>query len=183
MRFQDTDVMGALTVEVERIEDERGYFGRIWCEREFADAGFSLPWRQANTGFSHRAGTLRGMHFQRAPDSDAKLVRCVRGTIYDVALDLRPESETYKRWTGAELSAQNGTMLLIPEGCAHGYLTLQDESEIIYLTTAFYASESASGVLWNDTAFGIEWPAPPSVISEQDRSWPHWTDAREGSPT
>ena len=182
MRPAPTDVEGAYWIDVDRIEDERGFFGRIWDEREFAELGMTVPWRQANVGFSHRAGTLRGMHFQREPEAEWKLVRCTRGAVFDVALDLRAESPTRGRWTGVELTAENGRMLLIPEGCAHGYLTLQDASEIIYLTSAYYAPTVAGGVKWDDPSFNVQWPIAPAVISAQDSSWPEWQPGpREGS--
>ena len=140
MKFESTLVHGAFQVVVEPRHDDRGFFGRIWCEREFADAGIDITWRQANVGFSHAALTLRGIHLQRAPDAEAKLVRCTRGRVFDVAVDLRPSSPTYRRWTAEELTAENGRMLFVPEGCGHAYLTLEDDSEIIYLTSAFYAA-------------------------------------------
>jgi dTDP-4-dehydrorhamnose 3,5-epimerase len=177
MKFVDTSIAGVVRVEVDRIEDDRGYFGRYWCEREFSDAGLDVRWRQGNVGSSIRRGTLRGMHFQRVPHEEVKLVRCTRGSVFDVAIDLRPTSPTFRTWTAAELSWKNGSMLLIPEGCAHGYLTLTDESEILYLTSAFYEADAAAGVRYDDPAFGIEWPIPIEVISEQDRIWPIWGDA------
>jgi dTDP-4-dehydrorhamnose 3,5-epimerase len=180
MKFEPTGVDGAFVVHVEPRHDERGFFGRIWCEREFAAAGIDVTWRQANVGFSHAALTLRGIHFQRSPDAESKLVRCTRGRVFDVAVDLRPSSATYRRWTGHELTAENGRMLFVPEGCGHAYLTLGDDSEIIYLTSAFYAPDSASGARWNDPAFGIKWPATPSTVSEQDAGWPAWNSDHEG---
>jgi dTDP-4-dehydrorhamnose 3,5-epimerase len=181
VKFSATDVDGAYRIDVDRIEDERGFFGRIWDEHEFAALGMRIPWRQANVGFSHRNGTLRGMHYQRAPAAEWKLVRCTRGAIYDVALDLRAASKTYLRWTGVELSAEEGRMLLIPEGCAHGYLTLRDATEIIYLTSATYEPNLATGVRWDDPAFGIELPIKPEVVSAQDNDWPSWDPGgREG---
>lgn len=177
MKFIETSIEGVVRIEVDRIEDHRGYFGRFWCEREFSDAGIDVRWRQGNVGSSPRRGTLRGMHFQRAPYEETKLVRCTHGSVLDVAVDLRPTSPTFRAWTAAELSWKNGSMLLIPEGCAHGYLTLADDSEILYLTSAFYESTAAAGVRYDDPAFEIEWPIPIEVISEQDRNWPLSLDA------
>lgn len=177
MRFVETPIAGVVRIEVDRIEDDRGYFGRTWCEREFADAGLAVRWRQGNVGSSLRRGTLRGMHFQRPPHEEVKLVRCTRGSVFDVAIDLRPASSTFGGWTAAELSWKNGSMLHIPAGCAHGYLTLADETEILYLTSAFYRADAAAGVRHDDPGFGIEWPIPIEVISEQDRTWPMWDDS------
>lgn len=172
MRFEGTRIPGVHIVRIEPHEDERGHFARTWCEREIRAAGLDSRVAQINTGFSHTRGTLRGMHFQRPPDEEIKFVRCTRGRVYDVALDLRPGSGTYGEWLGVELSADNGRMLWIPEGCAHGYQTLEDRSELLYTTSAFYAPESASGVRYDDPAFGIEWPIDVTVVSEADRSWP-----------
>jgi len=183
MRMSETSVHGAKLIDVDRIEDDRGFFGRIWDDEEFAAAGMAAPWRQANIGYSHRAGTLRGMHFQRSPAQEWKLVLCSRGAVFDVALDLRASSPSVHRWAGHELSAKNRSMLLIPEGCAHGYVTLEDESEIIYLTSAAYAPTLADGVRWDDPLFQIEWPVPPAVISDQDATWPDWRPAPNGGST
>jgi dTDP-4-dehydrorhamnose 3,5-epimerase len=183
MKFEPVAVDGAMRVDPEPRLDERGSFARVWCEREFADAGIDVTWRQANVGFSHAAGTMRGIHYQRPPDGEAKLVRCTRGRVLDVAVDLRPSSPTYRGWAAEELSDENGRMLYIPEGCGHAYLTLVDDSEILYLTSAFYAPASAHGARWDDPAFGIEWPTAPSIISDQDSGWPPWPAGREGRTT
>lgn len=183
MRFEPTAVEGAFLVVAEPRVDDRGHFARVWCVDEFADAGIATSWLQENVGFSHRRHTLRGMHFQHSPDDEAKLVRCTRGDVFDVAVDLRPESPTYRRWTSATLSPENGAMLYIPEGCGHGYLTLADASEISYLTSAAYAPASASGARWDDPAFEIDWPAAPAVISEQDAGWPDWAIHAPGTPS
>jgi dTDP-4-dehydrorhamnose 3,5-epimerase len=172
MKFQTTDIPGVLVVEPERYRDERGYFARTWCRDEIAAQGMDPTVAQMNTGFSHRAGTLRGMHFQRDSHAEIKFVRCTRGALYDVALDLRPDSPTYRRWFGVELTAENGTMLWIPEGCAHGYQTLVDDSELLYLTSKSYAPDRAAGARYDDPAFGIDWPLEVSVISNADRAWP-----------
>jgi dTDP-4-dehydrorhamnose 3,5-epimerase len=164
-----------MLVEVDRISDDRGFFARVWCQDEFAEQGLKVDWVQANVGRSVRAGTLRGMHYQRDPHAEVKLVRCTRGAVYDVALDLRPSSPSYLEWVGATLSADDHSMLYIPEGCAHGYQTLADDSEIVYFTSARYARDAATGARYDDPAFGIEWPRAVEVISEQDAGWELWS--------
>jgi dTDP-4-dehydrorhamnose 3,5-epimerase len=170
--FTETELEGAYLVDIEPIEDDRGFFARGWCRREFEGAGLSTDLVQVNLARSHVRGTLRGMHYQEAPHAEVKLARCTKGAIYDVAVDLRPESRTFTRWFGVELSADNHRMLYVPEGFAHGYQTLTDDAEMSYQTSQFYAGGSAAGVRYDDPAFGIEWPLPVSVISEADRSWP-----------
>ncbi len=145
---------------------------RAWCVREFAEQGIAFEPVQANLGLSTTRGTVRGMHFQEAPAREAKLVRCSRGTIFDVVLDLRPESPSYGAWYGVELSDENGRMLYLPEGCAHGYQTLEDSTEMHYMTSAFYTPSAVSGVRFDDPAFGIVWPLPVTEVSAQDRNWP-----------
>jgi dTDP-4-dehydrorhamnose 3,5-epimerase len=145
---------------------------RAWCSQEFAAHGLAFLPVQANMGLSAQKGTLRGMHFQDAPALEAKLVRCTRGAIFDVALDLRPESSTYGKWYGTELSAQNARMLFVPEGCAHGYQTLEEQTEMHYMTSAFYTPSAVRGARFDDPAFKIQWPLVPTVISDQDRGWP-----------
>ncbi len=145
---------------------------RAWCSREFSENGLTFVPVQANMGYSRQKGTVRGMHFQRDPAPEAKLVRCTKGLMFDVVVDLRPESPTYRKWYGVELSAENGRMLYVPEHCAHGYQTLVDDTEMYYMTSAFYLPGAATGVRFDDPAFGVEWPLPASVISDQDRSWP-----------
>ncbi len=172
MTFESTAVDGAYVVQMERIVDERGFFARAWCRREFAERGIDVSFVQENIGYSRRAGTLRGLHFQRAPHDEVKLVRCTAGAVWDVAVDLRSESPTYRRWAGVELSAKARNMLLVPAGCAHGYLTLVDGAEITYLTSQFYEPGAATGVRFDDPAFAIAWPRPVEVVSEQDRAWP-----------
>ena len=172
MRFQATGLAGVVVVDVEPHADERGSFARLHCPDEFAAAGH--PFEPAQTSLSrnpHRA-TLRGMHHQPAPHGEVKLVRCVRGRIFDVAVDLRPQSPTHRRWTAAELSAENGRALLIPEGVAHGFLTLEPDSDVLYQIAPKYAPGREAGVRWDDPAFGIEWPEAPEVISPRDASWP-----------
>ena len=145
---------------------------RAWCLREFQEHGISFSPVQANMGLSLHKGTLRGVHFQVAPALEAKLVRCTRGSIFDVVLDLRPESPSYGKWFGAELSAANGRMMYIPEGCGHGCQSLEENTEIFYMASAFYAPGEARGVRFDDPAFGIQWPVAASIVSEQDRNWP-----------
>lgn len=172
MRFQELPVQGAYLVRMERIEDARGYFARTWCRREFAAQGLRAELVQTSVSFNLRQGTLRGLHFQCPPHEEAKLVRCVRGRLYDVVLDLRPSSPTYLRHAGVELSADGDGMMYIPEGCAHGFLTLADATEASYHISTFYEPQAASGVRWDDPAFGIAWPGEVVVISERDRSYP-----------
>jgi dTDP-4-dehydrorhamnose 3,5-epimerase len=172
MRFTKTNLTGTWVIDPDPIEDDRGRFMRAWCAREFADHGFDFLPVQANMGSSVHRGTVRGMHFQVAPEPEAKLVRCTKGAIYDVALDLRPESPSYGKWHGVELSAKNGRMLYVPEYCAHGYQTLEDHTEIYYMTSGFYVPTSVRGVRFDDPAFSIEWPMAATMVSEQDRSWP-----------
>ena len=145
---------------------------RAWCSQEFETNGLKFVPVQANMGFSRQRGTIRGMHFQNSPALEAKLVRCTRGSMFDVALDVRTGSPSYGKWYGAVLSAENGRMLFVPEGFAHGYQTLENDTEMYYMTSAFYAPNSASGVRFDDPAFKIEWPLAVTVISEQDRNWP-----------
>ncbi len=176
MEFTETEIKGAFVVRLKKIEDHRGYFARGWCREEFAKHGLNPNMLQLNTGFTHKQGTLRGMHYQDAPHAEAKFVRCTRGAIYDVIIDLRPDSPTHRKWFGAELTADNGTMLYAPEGLAHGYQTLTDGAEMYYMTTAVYASGAAKGVRYNDPAFGVQWPLPVSVISEPDQKWPDYRE-------
>jgi dTDP-4-dehydrorhamnose 3,5-epimerase len=178
VRFVETPISGAVVVELERHEDERGFFARLWDPDELADAGLNPHLSQASISRSTRAGTLRGMHFQRPPNEEAKLVRCVRGAIFDVVLDLRPASSTYLRWHGVLLDEGNGTALYVPEGCAHGLQTLEDDSDVLYLISHPYAADASAGVRWDDPAFGIEWPeASERTIGARDRSWPDYVPA------
>ena len=163
-------------MEPEPRGDERGWFARMFCRREFEAHGLIAEVAQSNTSFSKYAGTLRGMHFQKPPAEETKLVRCIRGDIYDVVLDVRPGSPTRGQHFGAELTQNNGRMLYVPRGCAHGFLTLEPESEILYLVSEYYAPETESGVRYDDPAFGIEWPRPVEVISDKDAGWPLMRD-------
>jgi len=174
MIFRDTKIPGAFEIHPEPILDERGFFARTWCRKEFEAHGLNPQLVQCSVSLSTRRGTLRGMHYQAAPFAEAKLVRCTRGAIYDVAVDLRPQSPTYKAWTAVTLTAENRHMLYVPEGCAHGFLTLEDASEVFYQMSEFYNAESARGVRWDDPAFEIAWPEKLQVISERDRSYPNF---------
>jgi dTDP-4-dehydrorhamnose 3,5-epimerase len=172
MRFIETGVVGARVIDPNPREDERGRFMRAWCAREFAEHGLDFVPVQANMGFNVRRGTVRGMHFQEVPALEAKLVRCTRGAMFDVVVDLRPESPSYGKWYGVDLSAENGRMLYVPEHCAHGYQTLEDCTEMYYMTSGFYTPSVAHGVRFDDPAFDIQWPLDATVVSEQDRGWP-----------
>lgn len=172
MLFSQSPIPGVWIVEPTPHQDNRGHFFRAWCSQEFTDHGIQFHPVQSNMGFSTQRGTIRGMHFQAEPALEAKLIRCTRGAMFDVAVDLRPDSPNYMQWFGIELSAQNGRMLYIPEGCAHGYQTLEDATEMHYMTSAVYTPSAAHGVRYNDAAFGIRWPLPPSAISDQDSNWP-----------
>jgi len=171
MNFAETKLKGAFVIDVERREDQRGFFARAWCQKEFVAHGLINCFVQANIGFSYKKGTIRGMHFQENPYQEVKLVRCTMGRILDVIVDLRPDSETYRQWIGVELTADNHKMLYIPEGCAHGYQTMVDNTEVVYDTSQFYAPQHSSGVLFNDPVFGIAWPLPVEIISEADKNW------------
>jgi len=175
VRFGELELPGAYLIELDRIEDDRGFFARTFCRREFAEHGLATEIVQANTAFNHRKGTLRGMHYQAEPHREAKLIRCTRGAVYDVIVDLRRDSPAFMRWVSVELTAENDALLYVPEGVAHGYQTLEDGTETSYLMSEFYEASAGRGVRWDDPAFGIEWPpAEERVISEKDRSWPDW---------
>ena len=176
MRFSKTTVEDAWLLELEPRGDDRGWFARTFCRREFEAHGLIPDVVQSNTSFSKYAGTLRGLHFQKPPAEETKLVRCVRGSLYDVAVDLRPGSPTYLRHFGTELTERNGRMLYVPRGCAHGFLTLEDDTEALYLVSEYYAPDKESGARYDDPAFGIEWPREVAVISEKDAAWPFLAD-------
>jgi dTDP-4-dehydrorhamnose 3,5-epimerase len=174
MNFIATKLPGAFIIEPERFDDERGFLARVWSARAFAERNLSAPFVECNISYNKRRGTLRGMHFQRAPHAQAKLVRCTRGAIYDAIIDLRPESPTFKQWLGVELTAENRLSFYVPEGCAHGYQTLVDETEIFYQMSEVYAPEASDGVRWNDPAFAIEWPdndGQERIIIARDRQY------------
>jgi dTDP-4-dehydrorhamnose 3,5-epimerase len=182
MIFSETKLKGAYLIDIQPIGDERGFFSRSFCKQEFSGHGLKTEIAQCNISFNKQRGTLRGMHFQRPPKEEAKLVRCTRGRIYDVIVDLRPDSPTYRQWLGIELgsgSTAHGSrltddyrMLYIPEGFAHGFQTLEDDSEVFYQMFEFYAPEYANGVRWDDPAFGITWPLSDPIMSERDRTYP-----------
>jgi dTDP-4-dehydrorhamnose 3,5-epimerase len=172
MKFNECSVKGAWIIEPTPHEDSRGRFMRAWCSREFAEHAIAFTPVQANMGLSVRKGTLRGLHYQIAPALEAKLVRCTRGAIFDVVVDLRPTSPTYRSWYGSCLNADNARMLYIPEGCAHGCQSLEDNTEIYYMASAYYSPDASRGIRYNDPAFGIRWPLPVSSISDQDGAWP-----------
>lgn len=172
MIFTQTELKDAYIIDIERRSDERGFFARTWCAQEFAQHGLVATIAQANMSYNARKGTLRGMHFQRAPHAEVKIVRCTRGAIYDVIIDLRPDSPTFKRWIGVELTQDNQRMLYVPEGFAHGFQALTDDTETAYNVSAFYTPGAEGGVRYNDPAFDIQWPLPVSVISEKDANWP-----------
>ena len=173
MIFTETALPGAWIVDAERLEDSRGFFARTWCEREFAERGLNPRLAQCNVSFNKRRGTLRGLHYQAAPHREAKLIRCTRGAIHDVILDLRPDSPTFRRHVAVVLDAESRRMLYVPEGLAHGFQTLEDDTEVFYQMSAFYAPDHARGVRWNDPAFGIQWPEAERTISERDQ---HYSD-------
>jgi dTDP-4-dehydrorhamnose 3,5-epimerase len=172
MKFDGTKLPGVVEIQLEPNSDERGFFARTWCQNEFTEHGLNGKIVQCNVSFNAHKGTLRGIHYQAAPYPEAKLVRCTMGAIYDVVVDLRPQSPTFKDWTGVFLTAANRHMLYVPEGCGHGFLTLEDETEVFYQMSEFYHPELARGVRWNDPAFKIIWPAAVEVISERDRTYP-----------
>lgn len=179
MIFTPARLAGLVLVTMERQEDERGWFARSWCAREFAAHGLAAGLAQTSLSFNRHRGTVRGMHFQRPPHAEAKLVRCIRGAIWDVALDLRPHCATHGQWQAFELSAENGRGLYLPPGFAHGFQTLQEESEVLYQISGFYAPEAADGVRPDDPAFGIAWPLPVASIAPRDTLWPDYRRAAE----
>ena len=172
MIFTETKLAGAFVIELERHTDERGFFARTFCQQEFEAHGLKAEVAQCNVSFNKRKGTLRGMHYQAAPFAEAKLVRCTAGSVYDVIIDLRPASSTFKRHFAVELSAENRRMLYIPESFAHGFQTLEDDTEVFYQMAQRYSAEHARGVRWNDPAFGIEWPKGERIIIERDQNYP-----------
>jgi dTDP-4-dehydrorhamnose 3,5-epimerase len=182
MNFEPLPVAGAFLITPQKRSDERGYFARVFCRDELTAQGLCADYSQANTALSPRAGTLRGLHFQHAPHGEVKLVRCTRGRVFDVVLDLRRDSPTYLRWHGLELSADNAAMLYAPEGTAHGYLTLSDDTELLYMTSSKYAPDAATGVRYDDRAFGIRWPRDITVVSQADRGWPDFQAGESKRP-
>jgi len=179
MIFTETLLKGAFVIDSEPVRDERGMFARTWCQKEFEAQGLKVTWVQSSLSVSSRRGTLRGMHYQIAPHEEVKLVRCTMGAIYDVIVDLRPDSSTYCQYLGVTLFAKDRRALYIPQGFAHGFLTLSDNSEVSYHMSELYSPASARGFRWNDATFGIEWPEPVMVISEKDRTWPEFFKSGE----
>jgi len=173
MIFRETTLKGAFVIEIEKFEDKRGFFARAWCQKEVEANGLVSRVVQTNISFTKTRGTLRGMHYQVAPYEQVKLVRCTRGVIYDVIIDLRPDSPTFRKWTGVELTAENYTMLYVPENFAHGFQTLENNTEATYQVSQFYSPESERGVRYDDPVFQVEWPLPVAVISEKDIAWPY----------
>jgi len=172
MIFLETTLKGAFTIELQRIEDSRGFFARAFCKREFEQRGLNPAVVQCNVSFNPQKGTLRGMHYQQEPFREVKVVRCIAGAIFDAIVDLRPDSSTYREWSWVELSAQNGRSLYVPEGFAHGYLTLTENTEVFYQVSEFYSPGHERGIRWNDPAFRIQWPIEPLIISPKDASHP-----------
>jgi len=175
MIFTETKLKGAYIIDIERLEDQRGFFARSWCQREFEAHGLNPRLVQCSISFNARKGTLRGMHYQTKPFEEAKLVRCTRGAIYDVMADIRPDSPTFRQYIGLLLTADNRLSFYVPEGFAHGFLTLEDNTEVLYQMSEFYAPDHGRGLRWNDPAFGIEWPSDVQVISDRDRSYADFT--------
>jgi dTDP-4-dehydrorhamnose 3,5-epimerase len=170
MKFIPTPLAGAYTIEPEKREDDRGFFARAFCVNEFDVHGLDRNIVQINNSLSKDKGTLRGIHYQLAPKAETKIVRCIRGSLYDVIVDLRPDSPTFLKWFGAELSAENRTMMFVPKGFGHAFITLEENTEAFYMVTEFYAPEHERGLRWDDPAIGIQWPAEPVIISDKDRN-------------
>ena len=178
MKFHPTPLPGAFLIEPDRRGDDRGFFARLYCEREFSEAGLVSRFVQANNALSRKKGTLRGLHYQLGAAAEVKVVRCIRGALWDVIVDLRPASPTFAKWFGAELNEDNRLMMYVPKGFAHGLITLRDDTEALYLVSDFYAPEQERGLRWNDPRFAIAWPAPFAEISPKDADWrdfdPDW---------
>jgi dTDP-4-dehydrorhamnose 3,5-epimerase len=171
MIYRELPLAGALVIDLDRIEDARGFFARAWCRREFAERGLDVQVAQCNLSYNAARGTLRGMHYQLPPRAETKLVRCIRGALYDVIADLRPDSPTFLRWTGVELTAGNRSALYVPKGFAHGFQTLEDDTEVLYQMSEFYAPELGRGLRWNDPLLGIAWPLPAGAMSDKDAAY------------
>jgi dTDP-4-dehydrorhamnose 3,5-epimerase len=175
MKFTPTKIPGAYLIEIEPITDDRGFFARSFCADEFHKHGLNFNFVQCNVSFTSQRGTIRGLHYQISPDNETKLVRCTKGAIYDIILDLRVESSTFKQWITAELTADNHQMFYIPSGCAHGFQTLTNDTEVFYQMDGIYVADAAKGVRWNDPAFSIEMPLAMSVINDRDLTYPNFT--------
>lgn len=176
MRIRPTRLEGPRLVELERHEDERGFFARTWCRREFEAAGIHVEMVQGNLSYNRQRGTLRGLHYQRAPHPEAKLVRVSHGAVYDVIVDVRPGSASFGQWEAFELSDENGRSLFVPEGFAHGFQSVRDDTSVLYLMSEFFAPECGAGIVWNDPDLGIPWPIPDPIVSEKDRALPRLQD-------
>jgi len=172
MIFAETKIKGVYVIDLEKRSDDRGFFARTWCKKEFEDHGLNSNFVQANVSFNKKKGTLRGLHYQKDPYQEVKVVRCTRGAIYDLIIDLRPTSSSYMEWVGVELTASNYRMLYVPEDFAHAFQTLEDNTEVVYQVSQFYTPESEAGIRFDDPAFGIKWPHEVLVISDKDRNWP-----------
>lgn len=173
MKFLETTLKNAFVIEYEPKQDDRGFFARTWCEKEFKEHGLVTRFVQSNISASQKKGTLRGMHYQVAPHAEVKLIRCTRGAIYDVIIDLRPDSPTFKQWIGEVISRENYKMFYVPEGFAHGFQTLEDNTEVAYQVSEYYAPDSEEGIRWNDSTFGISWPISNGlIVSPKDSAWP-----------
>jgi dTDP-4-dehydrorhamnose 3,5-epimerase len=181
MKFHPTRLLGAYTIELEKRGDDRGFFARLYCQREFESAAIPTAIVQINNSLSAKAGTLRGMHYQLPPAAEIKVVRCIRGALFDVIIDLRPDSPTFGQWFGAELSADNRLMMYVPRGFAHGFITLSDDTEAFYLVNAFYTPEAERGLRFNDPRFNVIWPQTPVDVSDKDRSWPDFDPTFHGT--
>ncbi|MGY8679165.1 dTDP-4-dehydrorhamnose 3,5-epimerase [Bradyrhizobium sp. UFLA05-153] len=181
MKFHPAPLPGAYTIELERRADDRGFFARAFCQREFESAGIPINVVQMNNALSAKAGTLRGMHYQLPPAAEIKIVRCIQGALYDVIIDLRPDSPTFCHWFGVELTAENRLAIFVPRGFAHGLITLEDSTEAFYLVTEFYAPEQERGLRFDDPRFNVKWPRTPVDISPKDRSWPDFSPKFHGS--
>jgi dTDP-4-dehydrorhamnose 3,5-epimerase len=175
VEFEPAGLDGAWLLHLDRHEDERGFFARVWCAEEFQSRGLNPMLAQCSLSCNHAAGTLRGMHYQAPPAQETKVVRCVRGAIHDVLIDLRPESSTFRKWVARELTADNRLSFYVPEGVAHGFLTLSDGAEVLYLISSAHAPALARGVRWDDPAFNVTWPRRPAIISDRDRGYPDFT--------
>lgn len=178
MKFTPGSLHGSWVVELEPVVDHRGFFARAWCEDEFRERGLSANWPQQNLQHSPAPGTMRGLHYQAPPHAEIKLVRCTRGAVFDVALDLRPHSSTYRRWMGTELRAESHNSVWVPAGCAHGYLTLEPDSEVFYLTSKRYVPAAVRGIRYDDPGFGIPWPRPIELVPADYDTWPDFSDTK-----
>ena len=181
MIFTETKLKGAYTIDSEKIEDNRGFFARTWDKKEFEKMGLDSDLVQCSISFNNKKGTLRGMHYQENPFEESKVVRCTRGKIFDVIIDLRPQSSSFKQWFGVELDSNNHKSLYIPKGFAHGFQTLEDDCEVFYEISQYYNPEKARGISWDDKAFGIDWPLEVSVISEKDLSYPPFEQKKDSA--